>query len=143
MKKSRVFIDSNIWFSAFYKKGVCSELLRSLHKASWEIVISELVLEEVIRNIKEKIPHVLALVIEYFNTVKPTVVKNPLKDKVPTYRDLASLHDLPILIAAVEYRCAYFITGNIKDFKSSPIKKKSGLRIVTPSDFLKLLEEKN
>lgn len=26
--KSSVFIDSNVWFSAFYKEGSCSKLLR-------------------------------------------------------------------------------------------------------------------
>ena|SRR3990167_739639 len=140
MKKSRVFIDSNIWFSAFYKKGVCSELLSYLHKTSWEMVICELVLEEIVRNIKEKIPQALALVIEYFNSVKPTVAKNPLKYEIPAYKGLASIHDLPILISAIDYKCAYFITGNTKDFRSSRIKERFGLQIMAPSDFKKLLK---
>jgi predicted nucleic acid-binding protein len=30
MKKLRVFIDSNVWFSAFYKKGIASDLIDKL-----------------------------------------------------------------------------------------------------------------
>ncbi len=143
MKKPRIFIDSNIWFSAFYKEGVCSKLLRYLHEVSWEIVISELVLEEVIRNIKEKLPQAMALIVEYFSTIRPTVVKNPLKGELLVNRGLAPLHDLPILIAAAQYKCAYFITGNLKDFKSDLIKRRFRLQIINPSDFLKLLKTRN
>ena len=46
-KKTRVFVDSNIWFSAFYKKGKASELLEKLISEKYTVVISELVLEEI------------------------------------------------------------------------------------------------
>lgn len=138
MKKTRVFIDSNVWFSAFYKEGVCSQLLRNLTKLSYEIVISELVLEEVIRNIKEKIPKALSLVIEYLNNIRPTVVKIPNKSVISQYKTLAEEKDLPILVSAVEFKCLYFITGNMKDFKVDLIRKKTGLKVLTPSNFLNL-----
>lgn len=135
----RVFIDSNVWFSAFYKKGVCSRLLRHLYKKSWEVVISELALDEIIRNIKEKIPNALMLIVEYIERTKPVVVKNPSKEKLMKFESLVAFDDLPILISAIEYDCDYFITGNIKDFEVDKIKNKFGLRVMTPSDFFKLL----
>ena len=58
--KSAVFIDSNVWFSAFYKKGVCSKLLKNIKSLDWQVCVSELVLEEIIRNIQLKIPNALS-----------------------------------------------------------------------------------
>jgi len=143
MKNEKIFIDSNVWFSAFYKKGVCSNLIELLRQLNLEIVISELVLEEILSNIKEKIPDALPLVIEYLKIIKPTVVKNPKKETALKYKNLASLKDIPILISAFEYRCQYFITVNIKDFKVNLIEKKLNLKIIKPAKFLMILEKKN
>jgi conserved hypothetical protein TIGR00305 len=135
MKNKKIFIDSNVWFSAFYKKGVCSNLIETLHQLNFGIVICELVLEEILKNIKQKIPDALPLVIEYLKIIKPTVVKNPKKEVALKYKNLASLKDIPILISAFEYRCQYFITGNIKDFKVKLIEKKLNLKIIKPAEF--------
>lgn len=140
MKKTAVFIDANIWFSAFYHEGVCSELLRLLTQSTYAIIISEQVLEEIIRNIKKKIPDILALAIEYLKEIKPIVVKNPSESGIEQYRNLAEFKDLPILAAAIRYQCRYFITGNIKDFRTKQIKAKTGLEIITPAHFLSLLK---
>jgi len=139
MKNKKIFIDSNVWFSSFYKKGVCSDLIEVLYRLSFELIISELVLEEILTNIKEKIPDALPLVIEYLKLIKPTIVKNPKKEEILKYKNLASLKDLPILISAFKYQCQYFITGNTKDFKISLIEKKFNLKILKPADFLKIL----
>jgi predicted nucleic acid-binding protein len=143
MKNKKIFIDSNVWFSAFYKKGVCSNLIKAIHQLNFEIVICELVLEEILKNIKQKIPDALPLVIEYLKIIKPTVVKNPKKEVALKYKNLASLKDIPILISAFEYRCQYFITGNIKDFKVKLIEKELNLKIIKPAEFLRILEKKN
>lgn len=140
MKKTCVFIDSNIWFSAFYKKGTCSTILRELTNSSWEMVISEQVLEEVIRNIKEKIPAALPVVIAYFDSIKPTVVKNPSNHARNRYAGLAEPHDVAILAAAVDYGCQYFLTGNTKDFKEKHIKEEVDLQIIVPSQFILLIK---
>ena len=143
MKNKKIFIDSNVWFSAFYKKSVCSNLIETLHQINFEIVICELVLEEILKNIKEKIPDALSLVIEYLKIIKPTVVKNLKKEVALKYKNLASLKDIPILISAFEYRCQYFITGNIKDFKVKLIEKELNLKIIKPAKFLRILGKKN
>jgi len=95
-----------------------------------------------LKNIKEKIPKALPLVIEYLKIIKPTVVKNPKKEMALKYKNLASLKDIPILISAFEYRCQYFITGNIRDFEVKLIEKKLNLKIIKPAEFLKILKKK-
>jgi|GEM_PF-983240 len=137
MQTTRVFIDTNIWFSTLYKEGTCSKLLRQLNKSSYEIVISELVLEEIIRTIQKKTPSILPFVIEYLDTTKVIVAKNLEKKAISQYHHLADIKDAPILATAVEYECSYFVTGNLKDFKIDQIGKKHTLIVVSPADFLK------
>lgn len=138
--KSVIFIDSNVWFSAFYKKGVCSKLLNIIESSGWQVCVSELVLEEVIKNIQLKIPSALSFFIDYLKEYKIIILKNPPTTHLLQYGDLAEKHDLPILISAIDYKCTYFITGNIKDFKVNQIKNKLRLKVIMPSDFLKQIK---
>lgn len=136
MKQTSVFIDSNVWFSAVYKQGTCSQLIQKLCENKWKIVISELVLEEILRNIEVKNPSASLFASEYLKIVNPIVVKNPNVEVLDKYLGLAHTDDLPILVSAVKYRCGYFITGNIKDFQVESIRKKTKLKIMSPVHFL-------
>ncbi len=138
MAEERIFIDSNVWFSAFYKKGLPFRLLEKLTKKKHKVVISELVLEEVIRNVKEKLPQVSSLVQQFFLNYPLTVIKNPSSKELRGFSQLAERKDVPILTAAVNYKCRYLITGNTKDFKISKIEKKYKLKVVKPRKALEL-----
>lgn len=137
--KTSVFIDSNVWFSAFYKEGFCSRLLKIVESPEYEVHISELVLEEIIKNIQLKIPKALPYFIDYLKKHKIVVLKNPEPKLLEKYIKLAHYEDLPIIISAFESDCNYFITGNIKDFNLNLINKISKIKILTPSEFLKLI----
>lgn len=136
MKRIKVFIDSNIWFSAFYKKSIASNLIDRLFQKKLEIVVSESVLEEIVRNIGEKLPVVLPLVYRFFQEYPITVIKNPKIEQLPEFTGLAQRKDLPILVSALNYRCDFFVTGNKKDFKISRIKKRHHLLILNPREML-------
>lgn len=137
MRKARVFIDSNVWFSAFYNKGVASDLIERLLQEKFEVVISELVLEEIIRNIEKKVSRALSLVYRFFQEYPITVVRNPKIGQLQKFRGLAQKKDLPILVSALNYKCNFFITGNKKDFKISRIKKRHHLLILNPREMLR------
>lgn len=132
---SSVFIDSNVWFSAFYRKGICSKLIEKSISLGCKVCISELVLEEVIKNIQLKIPSALPFFIDYLKENKITVLKNPSITKLFQYKGLAEKHDLPILVSAIEYKCDYFITGNLSDFDLKKIKIKSKIIIMSPREY--------
>lgn len=133
--KPSVFIDSNVWFSAFYKERICSKLLETIESSGWKVFISELGLEEVIKNIQLKIPSALLFFIDYLKENKITVLKNPSITKLLHYKGLAEKHDLPILVSAIEYKCDYFITGNLSDFDLKKIKYKSKIIIMSPREY--------
>lgn len=138
-KNLRVFIDSNIWFSAIYKKGNTSNLLEKLTDKKFKVVISELVLEEIVRNVSKKLPKALPQTDKLLKTYPLTVVKNPPDTQIKQRSGLADKKDTPILGSAIIYKCHYFITGNIKDFKAAKIKKEHGLKVLTAKEALKLL----
>lgn len=135
--KTSVFVDSNVWFSTFYKEGICSKLLKIIESPKFQINISELVLEEIIKNIQLKIPKVLPYFLDYLKSNKIVVLKNPKLKLLEKYKKLAHFKDLPIIISAIESNCDYFITGNTKDFNLDLIKKISKIKILVPSEFVK------
>lgn len=137
-KKIKVFVDSNIWFSAFYKSGNASKLLQKLNSKLFEVIISELVLEEIIINIKIKIPNALALVYDFFQQYPVIVLKSPSLENIKPYLGLADKKDVPILTNALNYHCQYFITGNLKDFNIKNIKQDFGLEVISLIQGLKL-----
>lgn len=138
-KSCRIFIDSNIWFSAFYKQSAASDLLEELLKTNFEIVICELVLEEIVRNIKTKLPSVLELARQFLLTYPLTIVKNPSLKQLSNYDGLADKKDLPILAAAINYNCQFLVTGNLKHFQIMKIGKKFGLQIINLKEAKKKL----
>lgn len=127
-EKTKVFVDSNVWFSAFYKKGVASDLISKLLRKKFEIVVSELVLEEVITT--------LSLVYQFFRECPVTVIKNPQIRQIQRFAGLAQRKDLPILVSVLNYKCNFFVTGNKKDFKISSIKKQHNLLVLSPRGML-------
>ncbi|MDA1317215.1 MAG: putative toxin-antitoxin system toxin component, PIN family [bacterium] len=135
-----LFIDSNVWFSAFYRSGTCSELIQKSTKQAFELYISELVLEEVIRNLELKLPHTLRYFVDFIHLQDVIVLKNPDIHRLEKYQLLADKHDLPILIAALESPCEFFITGNLKDFQVEKIASNHNLSVVTPAKYLKILD---
>jgi len=137
--KLSVFIDSNVWFFAFYKEGICSKLLENIESTGQKVFISELVLEEVMRNIQIKIPNTLSFFINYLKENKIIVLKNPSATKLLQYSGLAEKHDLPILLSAIEYKCDYFITGNLQDFNLQKIKNKSKIVLISPRRYVETI----
>ncbi|MBP9691375.1 putative toxin-antitoxin system toxin component, PIN family [Candidatus Woesebacteria bacterium] len=135
-----LFIDSNVWFSAFYRSGTCSELIQKSIKQGSELYISELVLEEVIRNLELKLPHAMQNFIDYIHLHDVLVLEKPSMRTLKKYELLADKEDFPILVSAIESPCEFFITGNIKDFQVKKIASKHNLSVLTPAQYLKVMD---
>lgn len=137
----KVFVDTNIWFSAIYRKGLPYKVLFLCLKKDYEIVISEQILEEIFSVLKRKYPKGISLVKQLFLQINPTVLKNPTLKEIQKFSQLATPEDLPLLATALKYHYHYFITGNIKDFTVKKIKKHHQMAVVTPREFTN--QEKN
>ena len=141
MEKLKVFLDSNVIFSAAYsvKEKSRSYLFFELQTLNIiKIYISNLVKFESIHNIKIKKPEKLDFLNELLS-------KADIIEDVDVYYEFAKNlpeNDRIILSSAIYHDIDFFITGNTKDFLTFYNKKLKNTLILTPKDFLELTFEK-
>ncbi len=98
----RVFLDSNVIFSALYSpSGAPSVILGHFVKGSVRVVVSQQVLEEVIRVIKEKLPEALPALRKLLTDSRPEIVANPHPEEPGQWSGRLSAGDAAILLAAI------------------------------------------
>lgn len=140
----RVFLDSNVILSGLYSpKGPPGIILEHFVKGNISVVVSRQVLEEVIRTVKEKIPGVLPALRTLLINAPPEITADPKLEEIERWTGKMPFADAAILAAAVVSEPDYFVTGD-KHFTGKPeIAEKAGLRVVTPEQFLKVLQQDN
>lgn len=133
-----VFLDSNVWFSATYGSSNCQKILKAHADKKFIAVISHQVLEESIRNIKEKIPHMFQHFQKLISSYPPIMIADPetIDIRISGHVDLI---DQPIFTSAIRAKVDYFVTGNIRDFNREKLKRVTGISILTPKEAIKLL----
>jgi len=134
----KVFLDTNVWFSAFYRSANCQNILNSYVSGKFEAVISRTVIRALTVNLGNKFPKGLDLAGRFLATYPLEMVESATKISL-SLRGLADVKDLPILQEAYNSKVEYLVTGNIKDFDIIAIKKKLNIQIISPSDFMKSL----
>lgn len=133
-----IFVDTNVWFSAFYGSENCQKILGGHVRGKIKTVINQDVLTEIIRNVQAKAPNKIASLETFLRLTPPLIAKSSLQ--IPKkYRALADKKDLPILLSAHQIGVRIFVTGNTKDFDSKKIEKVLGIKILNPSETIKLL----
>lgn len=125
-----VFIDTNVWFSAFYSSPNCREIIKAHTEGKIIAVVSRQVLRELVSNINKKIPRAMVLLKRLMEFAPPMVVENAdiISPKVTEY---VHKKDQTIFQSAINSKSKLFITGNIKHFN---VKSLFGIKIVTPKE---------
>jgi hypothetical protein len=130
----RVFFDADVIFAGCASPrdyGASLVLLRMAEITLIKAVTSRQVIDEVERNLSEKIPSAMPA----FQLVISrclTVVENPERAEVFAYRGCANPKDLPILVSARRENCALLTTYNIKHFQPGI----PGITTLTPGDLI-------
>lgn len=137
-KTPEVFIDTNVWFSAFYGSGNCEKILRAHINNQIQAVISQQVLRELAANLKNKLPEALPIFEKLFRSAPPTVTKDATK-KDKKLANLVDKKDQKILASTIRAECKYFVTGNLKDFKRDKIEDRYGVEILNPKETIRKL----
>jgi putative PIN family toxin of toxin-antitoxin system len=132
---SQIFIDTNVWFSAFYGSENAEKIIKAHINGQIKAVVSQQVLEELVKNISTKLPAAIPGLQRLMESAPPMIVSNPYKI-TEEYKLLAGPKDLPILISASQANIKYFVTGNIKDFDLLKIKDELYIDILTPKEFV-------
>lgn len=134
----RVFLDTNVWFSAYWGSVNCRKILLAHRDNKIKTVISHQVIEECARNFRLKLPQALSDFSKMLTVRPPIVVKDP--DKIDRkIADLVELKDQPIFCSAIMVKVKYFVTGNIKDFSVEKLEKLTGIKILTPKQLVEKL----
>lgn len=137
----RVFLDTNVIFSGLYSlQGAPGIILRHFIEGRVRVVVSQQVLDEVIRTIKEKLPEALPALKRLLVNAPPEVRADPSRESIQHWTKELHTADAAILAAAIDAKPDYFVTGDNHFLKNRVIREKAGLNIVTPAQFLKLLE---
>jgi putative PIN family toxin of toxin-antitoxin system len=137
----RVFLGGNVIFSGFYSlQGTPGQILQLCIDGKMTMVISRQVLDEVIRNVRRKLPDVLELVIDFLSTTVIEIVSNPESEEVGKNQLNLPPGDAAVLLAASEAKPDYFVTGDNHFLKNPELEKKVNLRLITPTQLLQVLE---
>jgi putative PIN family toxin of toxin-antitoxin system len=140
--KPRVFLDANIIFSGLYSpRGAPGVILEHYVNSRITAVISQQVLEEVIRTIRKKNPAALSLLKTLLTNVPPEIVADPPVEALKQWTPMLDIGDAAVLAAAVLSEPDYFITGDNDFLRNRVLIKKAGLRILTPAELLKQLAD--
>ena len=138
----RVFLDSNVIFSGLYSaEGAPGVILEHFVRGNIEVVVSQWVLEEVVRTIKEKLPDALPALRRLLVNTTPEVVADPAPIEIERWEGKLHKADAAILLAAIKAKPDYFITGDNHFIENADIRGETELCIVTPAQFLELFEQ--
>lgn len=133
-----VFVDTNVWFSAFYGSNHCQKIVLAHLDGKIKAVISQDVLAELVRNTRMKIPRALPALEKLLKFSPPVIAKSVTRIS-KAHLDLADKKDLPILLSARSIGAKIFVTGNLKDFNPNKIKATLKMEVTSPKDLVKLL----
>src|SRR3989344_6285283 len=133
---STIFVDTNVLFSGVYKDNTSPGEILNLHRdKKIQIVVSQQVLDEVVRNIKRKYSIGLPKLIKFLTTHPPVVQPDPSLPQIKKWLSVINFVDAPILAAAVKAKPKYFVTGDKAHFPPK-VAQASRLTILSPKEFI-------
>lgn len=119
----RVFLDTNVLVSAFFGRGLCSDLMARLLRSRHEILIGESVVREYLRIAQSKFgatPASLEFSLEVLRR------QRIVPDGTETFSSISDPDDRPIVGSALAAEAELFVTGDkvllvLKDLEGMPI----------------------
>ena len=134
MAKPRVLVDADVLFAgsaSSSEHGASLVVLRMAEITLIEAITSQQVITEVKRNLKAKIPKALPA-FQMLVSRCLQVVADPTPVEVQAYAGLADEKDLPILVTAVQQKCPWLVTFNIRHFQPGH----ADVTVLQPGNFL-------
>jgi len=138
--RPRVFVDTNVFFSALYTKAGTPARLLQLHLDDQiQFVASLDVLEELVREVSAKLPDAVQALSSILLRSPPDIVGDPTAEEVAAALTRVNPLDAPIWAAAVDSQCDYFVTGD-RAFLREARAAKTLLTVLTPRELIDRLE---
>ena len=130
----RIFLDTNVLVSAFATRGLCSDVFRET-RSFHELLISELLLKELERILKDKMQLPQDLVADSVDYLRQTgLMSEPAERPIPEINDP---DDIPLLTSALNEKAETFVTGDKEILR---LKQLDEMVILDPRSFWELLK---
>lgn len=111
--RPRVFFDTNVLYSALHSpSGAPAEVVALHANGRIDMVVSNLVLIEVVRTVRHKLPLRLEDLRRFLAGSPPEVVPNPSLHELRAVRKVVNPKDAPIIAAAMNARVDYLVSGD-------------------------------
>ena len=137
--KPRPFLDTNVLFSGLYSRAGPPAAILNLHAAGrLTAVVSQQVLDELVRAINSKQPRLIPLLHTFLAETPPEVCADPAPHIVARVRPFINAADAPILAAAMQSDADCLVTGNTRHF-TAEVAERAGIDILTPTDYMRTL----
>lgn len=137
----RVFLDTNVIFSALYSPtGPPAQILRLHIDGRIQMVLSQQVLEELARTITAKLPAAAAAVQALLLNAPPEVVPDPSLAEVKRWTQLVGTVDAPVIAAAWEAGVDCFVSGDQGFLAKADEIAKERITVLSPRQFIEALE---
>lgn len=135
------FLDSSVIIAGINSTTGASHFVLELSKEGKIVVtISEIVLQEVIRNLKKKLPE--RILIQFFSYLAESNFKKidfEKESEILKYQGVTDAKDIHIIAATFKSKARYLVTLDKKHLLK--LERKNFLfKIVTPADFLKEMD---
>lgn len=136
----RAFLDSNVIYSAVCSpQGTPGKVITAFIVGRFQAVVSRLVLEEVVRTVKSKMPARIDALQELLVLNPPEVCPDPSLDEISRCAEVIHAEDAPILAAAIAAKVDYLVSGDRHFLSKVETLKDKGVTVVSPAQFMEQL----
>jgi predicted nucleic acid-binding protein len=126
-----VCVDADVLIAGLLSRTGASHAILVLGELGLlRLVLPEVAVAEVRRNLTAKLPDAVPLFEEFLRAV-PVQIYHPTPHERERARELANAKDVAILAAAIGARAPILVTHNIRHFRSG-----EGVRVVRPRTFI-------
>jgi predicted nucleic acid-binding protein len=137
----RIFFDANVIIAGSMSRGGASRALLMLAEAGmFRMIVSRQVLDEVERNLRDKMPKALPVMAELLSFIAPEIVDDPPAAELERWHGQIENKDAPILEAAIRAEIDFLVTLNSRDF-TPYVGSIAGLTIVSPGEMIARIRE--
>lgn len=132
----RVFVDASVLYSA---SGASREIVRLAVQGQITLIISDVVQEEVRRNLNAKAPQALPFLDQLLSVV-PFEIVLPGKHEVLEACAYTEFKDAPIVAAAVKAHAAYLVSLDRAHLVDIPeVAQGAGIPVLAPGELLRII----
>jgi putative PIN family toxin of toxin-antitoxin system len=138
----RVFLDSNVILSGLLSDKGTPRIILDLLTLQLPFLVGSTGrynLIEIERNLKRKMPQILAVFKRYLPRLSLKVIPIPHPEELREFAGKITDKDIPVLVSAIRSKADFLVTGDKRHFQKIDLPDDYLLKIVTPSEFIDLI----